>query len=124
MFFMSEKKYNIKLSKIKKRNESKKRTYLLKEEKRKIKQLTKSKMKTSNIVLVAAIMAVILFSITCLYIQYKTGYEINSTLITAWYSFWTVEIVSLAGIKVSKVFKNSDTESKDLVIDDTNDAVG
>ena len=57
------------------------------------------------------VLSVVLFTIACLYIQYTTLIEISSTLITLWYSFWTVEIVSLAGIKVSKVFKNYKSEN-------------
>ena len=66
----------------------------------------KSKMKTSNKVLIASILAIILFTIACMYIQYTTSIEVSSTLITFWYTFWTAEIVSLAGIKVTKVIKN------------------
>ena len=42
--------------------------------------------------------------------------EVSSTLITLWYSFWTVEIISLAGIKVSKIFKDYNSMS-DVDID-------
>ncbi len=107
MFYMSEEEFNSKLKKIQKKNADKQRKHLLKAEKNKIKQLKKSKMNTSNKVLVASIIAVLLFTIACLYIQYTTSIEVSSTLITAWYSFWTVELVSLAGIKVSKVFKEN-----------------
>lgn len=123
MFYLSEKEYNSKLEKIKKRNESKKRAYLLKVEKDKIKKAIKPKMKTSNKVLIASILAVVLFTIACMYIQYVTSVEISSTLITLWFSFWTVEIVSLAGIKVSKVFKDyqttKDIEYESFVEDDS-----
>lgn len=107
MFYMSENEFKSKLEKIKAKNESKQRKYLLKEEKNKLKKSTKSKVSTSNKVLTSSIMAVILFTIVCLYIQYTTSTEVSSTLITLWYSFWTVEIVSLAGIKISKVFKEN-----------------
>lgn len=111
MFHMSEEEYNSKLKKIKEKNESKKRAYLLKAEKKKIKQFTNPKMSTSNKVLISAIIAVITFTLACLYIQYTTSIEVSSTLITLWFSFWTVEIVSLAGIKMSKVFKENHTSS-------------
>lgn len=113
MFHISEEEYNSKLKKIKEKNESKKRAYLLKAEKEKIKKLTNPKMSTSNKVLISAIVAVISFTIACLYIQYVTSVEVSSTLITLWFSFWTVEIVSLAGIKMSKVFKENRTSSID-----------
>ena len=122
MFYISEEEYNSKMKKIKAKNESKQRLLTLKNEKKKFKQSIWSGMQTSNKVLIAAIMAVILFTIACLYIQYRTGIEVSSTLITLWFSFWTVEIVSLAGIKVSKVFKNyqslSDVYSDEDCIED------
>jgi len=65
-----------------------------------------NKMKTSNKILITAIIAIITFTVACLYIQCITNMEVSSTLITLWYSFWTVEVVSLAGIKMSKVKHN------------------
>lgn len=38
-------------------------------------------------------------------LQYQTGMSMDSTITTAWFSFFTVEIVALTGIKVSKVIK-------------------
>lgn len=103
MGFISEEEYNAELQKIKEVNESKERKQKLKAERNKYSR----KVKTSNKVLASSIVAVILFTIACLYIQYTTSMEVSSTLITLWYSFWTVEIVSLAGIKISKVFKEN-----------------
>ena len=107
MFYVSEKEYNIKMQKLKARNESRKRELALKEEKKKYAK----KMSTSNKVLLTSIMAVVIFTIACLCIQCVAGVSINDTLITLWYSFWSVEIVSLAGIKVSKVIKNKDEDT-------------
>ena len=127
MFYISEKEFDSKMKKIKAKNQSKERALALKNEKKKYRHLIIPKIKTSNKVLMAAIIAVILFSATCLYIQYNTGIEVSSTLITLWYSFWTVEIVSLAGIKISKVFKDyqslSSVESNNLDTE-ANNALG
>lgn len=103
---MTEEKFQEKLEKIRKKNEKIRLKNKLKVERNKYRRFNLSKMKTSNKVLISSISAVILFTIACLYIQYKTSIEVSSTLITLWYSFWTVEIISLAGIKVSKIFKN------------------
>lgn len=73
----------------------------------------KRKIKTSNIVLICSIAAVILYTVTSILIQYHTGIEISSTLSTLWYGFWTVEITALAGIKVTKVIKENGSESED-----------
>lgn len=61
-------------------------------------------MKTSNRVLITSIIAIVSFTIMSFILQFATGTEISSTLIEYWYKFWTVEIVVLSGIKVSKIF--------------------
>ena len=73
----------------------------------------KKQIKTSNIVLGCSIIAIVLYTIVALIIQYNTGVEVSSTLSTLWYGFWTVEITALAGIKVTKVIKDKQTESDD-----------
>ena len=87
--------------------------WILKAEKEKSKQFKKKRMSTSNKVLTAAVVAIVLFSIACLYIQYHIQVEVSSTLISLWFTFWTVEMVSLAGIKISKVIKNKNLSSND-----------
>lgn len=69
--------------------------------------------KTSNIVLFASIIAIVVYTIAAMVIQYHTGTEISTTLSTLWYGFWTVEIVSLAGIKVTKVIKDYHSNNED-----------
>lgn len=110
---MTEEKFQKKLEKIQQKNNEIELKNKLKKEKNKYKRFSFSKMKTSNKVLAASILAVVLFSGICLFIQYKTGYEINDTLITRWFSFWTIEIGCLAGIKVSKVLKEKYTNGVD-----------
>lgn len=78
----------------------------------------KKKAKTSNIILMIAIIAITLYTIAALIIQYNTGTEVSSTLSTLWYGFWTVEITVLAGIKVTKVIKENNSDS---INDDEND---
>lgn len=105
---MTEEKFQKKLEKIQQKNKEIELKNKLKEEKNKYKRFSFSKIKVSNRVLIASILAVVLFAIACLFIQYKTDHAINDTLITLWFGFWTVEIVSLAGIKISKVRKKHD----------------
>ena len=104
---MTEEKFQKKLEKIQQKNKEIELKNKLKEEKKKY-RFSFSKIKVSNRVLIASILAVVLFAIACLFIQYKTDHAINDTLITLWFGFWTVEIVSLAGIKISKVRKKYD----------------
>lgn len=103
----------------------------LKAEKNKFKK--SNQMNTSTKVLIASIIAIVSFTIACLYIQYNIGTEVSSTLITLWFSFWTVEIVALTGIKISKVIRNQNINTNEEKVelngdndDDVNntDAVG
>lgn len=66
--------------------------------------------KTSNKMLVAAVVNILWFTIVAIILQFKTSVELSSTLITCWYAFWTCEIFALAGIKISKVYKKNDEE--------------
>lgn len=118
---MTEKQFQKKLKKIQLKNEEVELKNKLKLEKNKYRRFNFSEMKTSNKILLVAIMAILLFTIACLYIQYATSIEVSSTLITFWYSFWTVEIVSLAGIRVSKVFKDyhSNDGHSDVEVDNS-----
>lgn len=111
MRYMTEKQFSRELSEIRLENKQIELRNRLKAEKNKYKKSMFPKIKTSNKILIVAVLAVLLFSIACLYIQYETGMEVSSTLITLWYSFWTVEIVSLAGIKVTKVLKDNKSTS-------------
>ena len=123
---MTEEEFNLQIKKLQLKKEQVEFKNKIKTEKNKIKKLSKrSKMQTSNKVLIATISAIILFTIACLFIQYKTAVEVSSTLITLWFSFWTVEIVSLAGIKVSKIIKDykSPKDQKEIEhIEETNDS--
>ena len=112
MGYMSDKEFNSRMRKIQLDNKSKERKEKLKAEKNKFKQ--SKKMKTSNIVLISAIIAVIIYTTASLYIQHDTGVEVSSTLTEKWFRFWTVEIVALAGIKVTKVFRDIFSISDDV----------
>lgn len=69
--------------------------------------------KVSNLVLIAAVTAVVGYGITATIVQVITGVELSPTLTTAWFSFWGVEIIALAAIKTSKVKHNAD-ETEDI----------
>lgn len=63
-------------------------------------------MKTSNKMLIVSVSMIVIFTIAAIVLQFQTSVELSSTLITCWYVFWTAEIFSIAGIKVSKVKHN------------------
>lgn len=124
MGYMSKEEFNLRMNKIKSENEQIELREKLKKEKNKFRRSKKNKTKTANIILTAAIIAIISYTIACLYVQYKTGTAVDSTLSTLWYSFWTVEVVVLAGIKVTKVIKNYKSESNVEPIDSNENSVG
>ena len=62
----------------------------------------KKKVKTSTVVLIAAIVSNIAYTVAAFILQFKTSVEISSTLTTCWFSFWAVEVAALAGIKITK----------------------
>ena len=54
------------------------------------------------------------YTVAGIIVQMVTSTEISPTLTTAWYSYWTVEIVALAGIKITNVIKGEkDTDVYD-----------
>ena len=66
------------------------------------------KKSVSKIMLVFIVIAIVCYTAADFALQYFTGIEVSPTLTTAWFSFWGVEIVSLAIIKTSKVKHNYD----------------
>lgn len=62
----------------------------------------KKERKTSNIMLVVAVFAVLGYVIAALWLQLISGIEVSPTITTLWFTFWTVEIWQLARIKVNK----------------------
>jgi hypothetical protein len=59
------------------------------------------------------IVAVLGYTIAAFILQFFTQVEISPTLTTCYFTFWTVEIVSLAGIKTMKVKKNSENDKEE-----------
>lgn len=62
----------------------------------------------SKIIVVSVIALNIIFAVAVLFVFLKTSCE-PTALVTAWFSFTTIELWSLAGIKKAKE-KNSDRE--------------
>lgn len=64
--------------------------------------------KVSNVMLFTIVLAVVVYVIASFWLQYTTGYSIDSTITAAWFSFWGAEIVALAAIKTSKLKHKKD----------------
>ena len=69
----------------------------------------------SDYVLAFSVLAIVGYTVAGIAVQILTSTEISPTLTTAWYSYWTVEIVALAGIKITNIVKGE----KDLDIPDS-----
>jgi FtsH-binding integral membrane protein len=76
---------------------------------------TKKKTNYAKLLLPWIIVAVMGYTIAAFILQFYTQVEISPTLTTAYYAFWTVEIISLAGIKtVKESKKRKETENEDI----------
>lgn len=78
------------------------------------------KRKTSNIILFIIIIAITMYTVASFWLTYSTGVSIDSTLTTCFYTFWGTELALLAGIKVSKVIKES-SDSYEYIDDSVNE---
>ena len=107
---MNDKRFQKRLEKIKKRGEQYKQEKELKDMYAEYVSERKKK-RVSNIMLIVVMIAIIAYAAANFILQYFTTIEVSPTLTTAWFSFWGGEILCLAGIKISKVFKaNTDND--------------
>ena len=112
MRYISKKEFDSRMRKIQLKNEQIQLRNKLRKERNKYRR--KKKMNTSTKVLISIILAIVLYTIACLYIQHETSVEVSSTLTTLWFSFWTVEIIALTGIKISNIIKGRNTSDEEL----------
>ena len=75
----------------------------------------REKSKSSTMFVIATISAIVIYTCMSLIIQACTGTEVSPTLTTHWYTFWTIEIVALTGIKISNVIKGDKHNSNNAV---------
>lgn len=80
--------------------------------------MKKQKRKVSNIMLVLICAMIILYTAADFALQYFANVEVSPTLTTAWFTFWTVEIVALAAIKTSKVKHGQDVPAEEQTSDE------
>ena len=113
---MNDKRFQKKLEKIRKNGERQKQQMEL--EARYAEYYPNRKgAKVSNVMLVIIVLIVAAYTIASFILQFHTGVEISSTLTTCVFSFVSVELVSLAGIRISKVNKEK-KEEEDLPEDE------
>ena len=103
---MSEKRFQKKLARIKRRGERQKAKQAMKA--KYAEYYPSKKRKVSNIMLVVVVCAITIYTVANLWITYATGVVIDSTLTTCVYAFWGSELVALATLKTSKILKGID----------------
>ena len=103
VILMYDKMFERKLKRIEKRGERQKAKQELVD--KYAEYYPSKRRKISNIMLFVVVTAIVGYVAANFILQYKTGMSMDSTITTAWFSFFTVEIVALTGIKVSKVIK-------------------
>lgn len=67
-------------------------------------------MKTSTKFVIAAVIAIMLFTVASFVVLFASGQNISDGLTVAYFSFWTAEIVALASIKNTKTRKKKKKE--------------
>ena len=75
-------------------------------------------MKTSTKFVIAAVIAITLFTVASFIVLFVSGQNISDGLTVAYFSFWTAEIVALASIKNTKTRKK---KKKEVTEDARND---
>lgn len=121
---MSDKRFQKKLARMKRRGEHWKQEKELKAMYEEY-MPEKKKRKVSNIMLVVVVLGILVYTSVDLWITYRTGVSVDSTLTTCFYTFWGSELCLLTGIKISKVIKNQndvDNEFEHLQEEVTNDS--
>ena len=66
------------------------------------KEISKKKKKFSSLIVILAVVHLDLF-VVCLFLMGIFNFQISDTAITCFFSFWGLEMLSLAGIRRSKV---------------------
>ena len=68
----------------------------------------KKKAQFADYIVFLSIFAVTAFTVAAFILQFRGMMEISTTLTTAWFAFWTVEIIALASIRNVKIKKEYD----------------
>lgn len=68
----------------------------------------------SKLIVALSVLLILIYTIVAFVLQFVTQVEVSATLTTCFYSFFAVEMLSLAGIKTRKI-KYDDTYSESEV---------
>ena len=108
---MDDKRFQKKLKRIEKKGERQKAKHELRV--KYAEYYSGKKRKVSNIMIVIIVVAIVAYTIANFWLTYVTGITMDSTFTTCFYTFWGSELVLLAGLKTSKIFKGTNNESSD-----------
>lgn len=72
----------------------------------------KKKAQFADYIVFLSIFAVTAFTVAAFILQFRGMMEISTTLTTAWFAFWTVEIIALASIRNVKIKKEYDKKEE------------
>ena len=75
----------------------------------------KKRRKTSNIMLVVSVIAIMGYVIASFWLQLMTSIEISPTVTTLYFAFWTSELWALMAIKRNKIKYSQETILGDFV---------
>lgn len=56
----------------------------------------------SKLIVALSVILILVYTVTAFALQFVCGVEVSPTLTTCFYTFWAVEMLSLAGIKTFK----------------------
>ena len=73
----------------------------------------RKKQRTSTVMLIVIVIAIISYTIASFWVQYHTGVQVDSTLTTCFYTFWGSELVMLTTLKTSKIIKGHKDDDQD-----------
>lgn len=102
---MDDTRFQKKLEKIKEKGERQKAKYELEEQYAEY-YPHKAGKRVSNVMLVIIVVMIVAYTVANFWLAATSGMFVDSTLTTCFYAFWTIEILSLAGIKISKIRKS------------------
>ena len=73
----------------------------------------KSKGRFSKLIVALSVILILAYTVTAFVLQFVCGVEVSSTLTTCFYTFFAVEMLSLAGVKARKVkYENTYEENE------------
>lgn len=109
---MNDKRFQKKLQRIKKRGERQKAKQELMSQYAEY-YPHREGAKVSNVMLCIIVIAIVGYVAASFVLQFCTSVEISPTITTCWFSFWTIEIIALAGIRISKVKREQKDEREE-----------